>query len=246
MFKLSISTIQSFEANTAESLADVLFEMGKDLLDKQQYPLAVKWLDRAYEVLNGQQLDQLSMDASDLRTSIIQNLVKALLLLKNHEAVERARSLISLLESVLGDKLIVLLLKLDVLSAPSAEAFDSAQYFDILQRMTRSLVVNDANFKLFMFHVRKLNDKSPGLACNALDEFLNLRILREEREEYIERILLTRLWMAVSQRESADALTSLQALFTAIVSNVAKPISAAATHGAHTVSSDLESLWIIC
>ena len=111
MFKLSISTIQSFEANTAESLADVLFDMGKDLFDKQQYSLAVKWLDRAYEVLNGQQLDQLSMDASELRTSIVQTLVKALLLLKDHEAVKRARSLISLLESVLGDNLIVLLLK---------------------------------------------------------------------------------------------------------------------------------------
>jgi hypothetical protein len=235
MYKLSISSIESFESNTAENLADVLYEMGKDLLHKQQFPLAVKWLDRAYEVLSSQELDRLSIDASELRTSIIQTLIKALLCLKDQEAIERARSLVSLLESVLGDKLIVLLLKLEILSAPSAGAFDSGQYSDVLQRMTRYLLITDANFKLFMFHVRKLNDKSPSLACKALDEFLGLRILKEEREEYIEKVLITRLWITVNQRESPKALASLQELFTFIATNTTKPISSAATHGAHTV-----------
>jgi len=235
MFKLSMSSIQTFESNTTESLADVLYEIGKDLLHKQQYSLSIKWLDRAYNVLNDQELDRLSMDASELRTSIMQTLVKALLSLKDQEAIGRARSLVSLLESVLGDKLIVLLLKLEILSAPSADAFDSSQYSDVLQRMTRSLPITEVNFKLFMFHVRKLNDKSPSLACKALDELLSLRILREEGEEYIERVLITRLWITVSQRESPDALASLQELFTLIVTNTNKPISSAATHGAHTV-----------
>jgi len=198
MFKLSMSSIQTFESNTTESLADVLYEIGKDLLHKQQYSLSIKWLDRAYNVLNDQELDRLSMDASELRTSIMQTLVKALLSLKDQEAIGRARSLVSLLESVLGDKLIVLLLKLEILSAPSADAFDSSQYSDVLQRMTRSLPIT-------------------------------------EGEEYIERVLITRLWITVSQRESPDALASLQELFTLIVTNTNKPISSAATHGAHTV-----------
>jgi hypothetical protein len=235
MFKLSISSIQSFDSNTAESLADVLYEMGKDLLQKQQYQLAVKWLDRSYEVLNGQELDRLSIDASELRTSIMQTLIKALLCLKEPESVQRARSLVNLLESVLGDKLIVLLLKLELLSAPSTEAFDSGQYSDVLQRMTRSIPISDVNFRLFMFHVRKLNDKSSSLACKALDDLLNLRILREERDEYIEKVLITRLWITLSQRECPEALVSLHELFSLIVANIKKPISSAATHGAHTV-----------
>jgi hypothetical protein len=235
MFKLALSSIQSFDSNTAESLADILYEMGKDLLHKQQYPLAVKWLERSYEVLNDQELDRLSIDASELRTSIMQTLIKALLYLKEPEAIERARGLVNLLESVLGDKLIVLLLKLEILSAPSTEAFDSSQYSDVLQRMTRSMPLSDVNFKLFMFHVRKLNDKSPSLACKALDELLNLRILREEREEYIEKILITRIWITVSQRESPEAVGLLHELFSLIMENIKNPISSAATHGAHTV-----------
>ncbi|PMD45090.1 SPO22-domain-containing protein [Hyaloscypha variabilis F] len=235
MYKLSISTIQGFDYNVAESLADVLYEMGKDLLHKQQYQLAVKWLDRSYEVLNGQELDRLSIDASELRTSIMQTLIKALLYLKNPEALERARSLINLLESVLGDKLIVLLLKLEILSASSSEVFDSSQYSDLLHRMTRSIPMSEVNFKLFMFHVRKLNDKSPSLACKALDELLNLRILREEREEFIEKVLITRIWITVSQRETVEAIEALQELFALIVSNSKRAISSAATHGAHTI-----------
>jgi tetratricopeptide (TPR) repeat protein len=246
MFKLSISSIQSFNSNTAESLADVLYEMGKDLFQKQQYQLAVKWLERSLEVLNGQELDRLSIDASELRTSIMQTLIKALLSVKDAKAVEKAQNLVSLLEGVLGDKLVVLLLKLEILSAPSTETFDSSQYSDALQRMTRSLPISDVNFKLFMFHVRKLNDKSPSLACKALDELLNLRILREEREEYIEKVLITRLWITLNQRESLEALASLHELFSLIVDNIKKPISSAATHGAHTVSGPVQNRTLEC
>jgi Meiosis protein SPO22/ZIP4 like len=235
MFKLSITSIQSFDSNTAESLSDVLYEMGKDFLHKHQYPLAVKWLDRSYEVLSSQELDRLSIDASELRTSIMQTLIKALLYLKDPEAVHRAQSLVNLLESVLGDKLIVLLLKLEILSGPSTESFDSSQYSDVLQRMTRSIPMSDANFRLIMFHVRKLNNNNPSLACKVLDDLLNLRILREEREEYTEKILITRLWITVSQKESTKALESLLELFSLIVAHIKKPISSAATHGAHTV-----------
>jgi len=246
MYKLSISAIQGFDYNVAESLADVLYEMGKDLLHKQQYQLAVKWLDRSYEVLNGQELDRLSIDASELRTSIMQTLIKALLYLKNPEALERALSLINLLESVLGDKLIVLLLKLEILSASSSEVFDSSQYSNLLHRMTRSIPMSEVNFKLFMFHVRKLNDKSPSLACKALDELLNLRILREEREEFIEKVLITRIWITVSQRETVEAIEALQELFALIVSNSKRAISSAATHGAHTVSGSFPNLNLRC
>ena len=242
MFKLSISAIQSFDSNSAESLADVLYEMGKDLLHKQQYQLAVKWLDRSYEVLNSQELDRLSIDASELRTSIMQTLIKALLYLKTSETVERARSLVSLLESALGDKLIVLLLKLEIISAVPTEVFDSSQYSDVLHRMTRSIPISDVNFKLFMFHVRKLNEKNPSLACKALDELLSLRILREERENFIEKVLITRIWITVSQRETVESIAVLQELFAMIVSNIKKPISSAATHGAHTVCGSFSKL----
>lgn len=236
MFKKSISSQEIFDSNTAESLADVLYEIGKGLLGKQQYQMAVKWLDRAFEVLTGQELDRLSMDASELRISIIESLVKALLGLQEQETFDRATNLVSLLESEVGDKLIVLLLKLELHSSPTNETFDSSSYGDVLRRMSRTLSLSPANFKLIMYHIRKLNDKSPSLACKTLDDLLKLRVLPESKEEWIEKVLITRLYMTVGQRDSDDVLLLLEKLFSVIVESVKQPVSPAATLAAHTVS----------
>jgi hypothetical protein len=235
MFKKSISAQQFFDPNTSESLADVLFEMGKDLLNKQQYQMAAKWLDRSYEVLNGYDLDRLSMDAGELRMSIMEASVKALLGLKEAMATDKARSFVDLLENEVGDKLVVLLLRLELLSAVDNEGFDSNAYSDILQRMTRTVVLSEANFKLVMYHIRKLNDKSPSLACKTLDDLLRLRVLKSEHDNWIEKVLITRLWITVSQRDSPDALLSLETILSNIASNLSKPLSSAVTLAAHTV-----------
>ncbi|KAG4436689.1 hypothetical protein IFR05_007837 [Cadophora sp. M221] len=238
MFAKSIAAKHMFDLPTAESLADVLYEMGKDLLTKQNYIMAIKWLERAGGVLDGQELDRLSMDANELRTSILQSLTKALLAIKDTESTERARSLVTLLENNLGDKLVVLLLKLEVLSAPAADngvAFDSASYLDILQRMIRTVILSDDNFKLIMSHIRKLNDRSPSLASKALDDFLTLRIIKEDQDEWFEKALVTRLWIAASQRDNPDSLAQIEDLFSTLVANSTRPASPAATLAAHTL-----------
>jgi hypothetical protein len=242
MFKKSMSSKHFFDPGTAESLADVLYEMGKDLLVKQQYTMAVKWLDRAYQILIEQELDRLSMDASELRISIVESLIKALLGIQDQESADKARSLVDFLENEVGDKLIVLLLRLDLLSATTNESFDSNSYSDILRRMTRTVVLTEPNFKLIMYHIRKLNDRSPGLACKALDELLRLRILQAERDEWIEKVIITRLWMTTNQRDTPDALALLEEVLSAIFESLGQPISSAVTLAAHTVRSlDLES-----
>lgn len=238
MYEKSISSQHLFEPQTAESLADVFYEMGKDLLGKKDYQLATKWLDRSYNVLSQQELDKLSFDANELRTSIIESLVKTLLVLQTPETFERARSLVTLLENELGDKLLVLLLKLELLSAPSPEPFDSVSYSDILRRITRTVFLNENNFRLIMFHIRKLNDKSPSLACKALDDFLTLRLLKAEElnETWVGKTLVTRLWITVNQRDSQEVLQLLHELFEVTMSNITKPLASDATLAAHTVN----------
>jgi hypothetical protein len=76
MYQKSMASQQLFKPGTAESLADVLYELGKDMLNKQQCSLAIKWLERSYKVLEKQELDRLSIDASELQTSIMQSLIR--------------------------------------------------------------------------------------------------------------------------------------------------------------------------
>lgn len=239
MYSKSMSAKQYFDPSTAESLADVLYEIGKDFLLKENHTMAIKWLDRASEVLDGQELDRLGMDAGELRISVIQSLTKALLGTKEPEAANRAYGLVNLLESQIGDKLVVLLLRLELLTAAGIETFDSTAYYDVLQQMMRTLPLTDSNFKLIMSHIRKLNDKSPSLACKALDNFLTLRIVYGERDEWFEKALVTRLWLASKQTEGIDAVVQLGNLFATLVANVTKPASPAATLAAHTVCHQL-------
>lgn len=55
----------------SERLSDLLYEIGKDLLDRKEYELAERWLQRAYSVLIAQDLEELSIEAGDLRLSIM-------------------------------------------------------------------------------------------------------------------------------------------------------------------------------
>lgn len=57
-----------------ENIADLLYEIGKSLYTKQDYQIAVKWLERAYDVLGQQDIDALSCGASELRLSIMHNI----------------------------------------------------------------------------------------------------------------------------------------------------------------------------
>lgn len=56
-------------ANTAETLADLLYDIGKDSLIKRNYEGASRWLERAYDTLGEQEMELLSPEAGELRLS---------------------------------------------------------------------------------------------------------------------------------------------------------------------------------
>ncbi|KAF7883240.1 uncharacterized protein EAF02_005160 [Botrytis sinoallii] len=228
-------TAEYFVVRTLLSLGH-LYEMGKALLEKQQHALSVKWLERAYKVLSGDELDKLSADATELRVSIVQTLTKALLETKTPESIQRARELIDLLECELGDKLVVLLLKLELLTGIPKETFDGLPYSAILNKMIRTLVLNPTNLRLFMFHVRKLHEKAPSLACGVLDEMIRLRVKElVTMTEWLEKALLTRIWMCVSGRETGELFVAIDGFLTMIAGNNVNSIGVEATMAAHTL-----------
>ncbi len=237
MFHSASITRSYFTPQTAENLADSLCEMGEELLRQKQYEMAAKWLQRAYEILMGQELEKLSADAMELRTCIVQCHVKALLGLEQPAALEKATNLVCLLETEVGDKLIVILMRLEILSSSANNIFDSDHYSLVLQKMIRTTVLSEANFKLIMHHIRKLHDKSPSMACKRLDELLQTRVFHAGNHRWVADILINRLWMTISQRNSDNFLEDLKYIFETIASNVDKAIDPSATHAAQTVSN---------
>lgn len=235
MYKKAALSDTALDPDTAESLADLIYEMGKDFFKKKQYELADKWLERASNIIATQEIDKLSTDATNLQTSIIQSRVQVLLAIEREDALDMANSLINNLENEVGDRLIVLLLKLEVLSAPTSHTFDCNAYGDVINRMIRTVVMTEGNFKLIMHHIRKLNDKGPSLACNMLDSFLQSRLFEDGNEEWIEKALVNRIWMSTNSRDSPEVLKSVREVLEFVGSNMTKPLSASATHAAQTV-----------
>ncbi len=195
----------SFDTRTAETVADVLFEIGKDLSSRRDYPVGVKWLDRARETIYCADVEKLSRDGVELRVAVIQALVVALLGLNTLEASERARSLVHDMGAELGEKPVVLLLELELLNKSPAEIFDANTYADVLRRMIRSFKFSGSSFKLAVHHIRRLHEKSPGLGCRMLDELL-LALCHCESNDWIEKLVTTRIWMTTTQRDAAEPI----------------------------------------
>jgi hypothetical protein len=130
-------------SDTAESVADLLYEIGKQALTKCNYEAAVRWLERSYVMLGEQNIGMLSPEAGELRLCVLQGLgksfrcrssadkltgsVQANLKLQTAEAVDRAWELVKLMEADYCDKMVVSLLKIELLS--SDEHIDGAEFY---------------------------------------------------------------------------------------------------------------------
>lgn len=225
---------ESFDPETAEKLAGVLYEIGQGFVKKRQHDLATKWLERAYNVLDNQELS--SIEAVELRTSILQSRVQALLAHGEAESFQQAARLVEVLENDLGgDRLAVLMLRLEIINDPHNEEFDMGAYGDIVHRMIRTLVLSDSNFKLIMHHIRKLNDKAPSLACNMLDAFLRDRLLREDNEGWVETAVVNRLYISTTQSDGADQYENVLKVLDMVSANIKKPLGLSATHACQTL-----------
>ncbi|KAK1459982.1 hypothetical protein CMEL01_02981 [Colletotrichum melonis] len=225
----------ALDPTSAEKMTEILFEIGKDLSKKEDFGMAVRWLERGYDIINAQDLSLLSRDAIELRLSVCQALIHALLGLGTPESSEKALDLVSFIESEIGEKPVVLLLRLELLQKAPAEIFDIEAYADILRRMVRSFNFSEAHFKLLVHHARKLHDKSPTLATSVVDGMLRGTIVSSGRGEWVERLVLLRIWMETTQRDGMMAIEELMGVLVGVQDNLSKPFGASTAVGALTL-----------
>lgn len=236
MYGKSQSLRHRLDPPTAESLAEVLYEIGQTFFQKKNNSaMAIKWFERAYDFLNTQMLEQLSRDAIELRLCICQGQINALLATNTPANFQKAESMVAFIESEQGDTLLVLMLRLELLLKGQSEVFDSDAYAGILRRMTATLEITDSIFKLVMAHIRRLGAKSPSLACGMLNEFLVARVLPSGKEEWIERVTVTHTYMSTTHRDVPETLEGLRNLYDSVQGGAARPLGAKAALGILTV-----------
>ncbi|KAF2872932.1 meiosis protein SPO22/ZIP4 like-domain-containing protein [Massariosphaeria phaeospora] len=233
MFAKSKQLTHTLALSTAETVADLLFEMGKDLSAKRNYELAVRWLERAYDVLGEQDLELLSPEAGELRLSIMQSLIQVYMKLKTTDSRKKAWDMLGLLEADYAEKLAVSLLKLELLW--TEDSIDSVQVYSVILRMIRTVVLNETNFKTIMHNIHKLKDHSNASSCKSLDDLIEIRLFREENQNWIEKAFITRIWLGTTSSYSDNCLETLHELFEMVSRNTKGPLSAPATHAAQTL-----------
>ncbi|KAJ4356283.1 sporulation-specific protein 22 [Didymosphaeria variabile] len=220
-------------ASLAEGIADLFYEIGKDLLSKRDCEASTRWFERAHDILEEQRLEMLSAEAGELKVSIMHSIVQAYLKLKTADARTKAWHMLQLLEADHEGKMSVSLLRLDLLY--SETQVDAEKVYLVLHRVIRFVVLNERNVKTILHHVHKLKDHNTVTSCKVIDELICTRLFREEKAAWIEKAVITRIWITCTTHVAEGTLYQLLGLFDEVLRNVQAPFSAQVTHAAQTL-----------
>ena len=225
-----------------ESLADLLYEIGKDQMMKAHHADAARWLEKALNMLNNQSLESLSNDSGELEIAILYLFARALLELPGVEAGEKVRNIVNDLTTRYGDKLAILLLRLDLFAIePNSSNED---YYDILLRIVRTFHVTESALKTVMHHVHVLRCRSTHLAHEVLKVLLLERLSSTEQPSWVEKVLITIVWNSTTSVNSADHINPLQHLFQNLKNRDNITLGSSATYAAQVVGLAGRSLCV--
>ncbi|CAI4217179.1 unnamed protein product [Parascedosporium putredinis] len=224
MYRKAGDVLKSLDVRLTENLCAVLFEIGRASLKQKDFVLATKWLGRAYEVIGGQSLEDLSRDGVELRLAILQALIQGLVGTGTPEDLGRARGLVTYAESEIGDKPVVLLMRLELLLSAPDEVFDALAYADLLRRMARGFNFTEPHFKFMVSNARRLYEKNAVLGCGVMDELLVGKLLGSGKAEWVEKALAVRVWMAMSRPSPSDDTVELGDLLARVRDGLEAPI----------------------
>ena len=195
------------------------------------------WLTKAHDIMISQDLDNLSGDASELQVAIMHAMVKALTADLTEDNKRRAWNIIQELDLAHGDRLAVLLLKLDLYGYE--QAFPPQEYGDVLQKIVRTVHLTDTSIRTTLHHVHKLRTRSPRIAHTILVSLASERLIGAEEFDWLEKTLITIVWNCTTSTDLTDAHGLLKEVFDTLLPDMGKAMNQSATHAAQVVRTGL-------
>ncbi|KAI5818162.1 meiosis protein SPO22/ZIP4 like-domain-containing protein [Pyronema omphalodes] len=229
------------EVRAAEYTATTAYEIGNEMLGQKNYGMAVKWLERAHDILSRMEPLFLSEAGSELRLPVAHKLATACMKEGTQESLEKAENIINnLSEDWPSYRVSIWRLKIDLILAKSSENPDLAEYAQVVRDMIDVTQLTDTTFKLILHRIHDLvSRKAADKACNCLDLLISKRLLPMEREDWLDKAFVTRLHITVQHQidREEDAITSTRALLDAIARNLKGTFSPKSTHAAQALLS---------
>jgi hypothetical protein len=227
------SDSNDFELAFVEDLADLLYEIGEKEYAETHYEVAIMWLERARSILAARSPDEIGSDAEELRIAIIHTLVKALMKVPNETGMENARNMVKDLDSGPSDKLMVLLMKLNLFDMDSSTEPDD--YCNVILRIIRIMHLTDSTIKTVLHHAHKLRSRNSHSAHVALQALLLERLADSDNAEWVEKILVTIIWnISTSTDKEGDKKQMRQIL--ELLDKFSGNVGPLATHASQAVS----------
>ena len=224
------------DSSAVETLADLFFEIGRHESKNKHSAEALKWLSKAHDMILSQDLDRLSSDANELQVAVMHATVKALIDEDSEENRRKAWNIIEELDIAHGDRLAVLLLKLDLYALD--DVF-SPQYFgDVLQKIVRTIHLTDTNVKTALHYVHTLRSRNPRTAHTVLVSLATERLLGAEDFAWLEKTLMTIIWNCTTSTELKDGHDLLNNVLDTLLADTGRTMSQSATHAAQVVCSN--------
>ena len=242
--KLTLATVDfnslKIAPSSAQTLADTLFEIGKSQNRKSLWSEATYWLGRAYDMLSTQDSQALSSNVEDLQIATMHELARAFINEGGEEKRAKAMDIINKLDIECGDRLVVLLLKLDAFALDPERV--PRNYSDVLHAVVHQVHLTDTNIKTVLYHVHKLRAWSPSMAHDVLTKLLLQRLVEAGRPRWVEKVFVTLIWNSTTSRELCEVPDLLAKVLDSLQSTYSQVLCPSATHAAQVVGP-INALW---
>lgn len=157
-------------------------------------------------------------------------MARAFLNSEKQDGRSKSWNIIQELDIDYGERLAVLLLKLDHFATDPTHS--PQDYSDTLGKIIRTVHLTDINVKTILHHVHGLSSRSSPMAHAVLVTFLSGRLLGAEQPKWLEKALVTMIWNCTTSKGGLDLVSSFAELFDNLIAASSVPLSPSATHAA--------------
>lgn len=214
------------------SICEVLFEYGSNLLrDKDMQ--AITWLKACQELVFTREEESFV----ELRTSVLQNLARAYLSRNEEGDLEQVNIILDFATENHPVASWLYLLKVEY--AAKRHPQDAKPMANVLESMVRIVQITQLVFHSLIGKIYDLHKLDIGLACKILDLLLP-KTAEADQPDWIERVLVTRIWLATQSGAEDHQLATIESLknsIEALDKKLKKEFSPKAIHGCQIVSS---------
>ncbi|KAK2596722.1 hypothetical protein QQS21_006177 [Conoideocrella luteorostrata] len=234
MFRKTDTFRNSLDIVSIENMTEILQRIGSELLSKNNLDLGLKWLRRAYDLINPE-VERASMQGQHLYLAICNDIIASFPLEISSEIATTLEGITQSAESILSDQPVLCHSSLCPSDLANKGEFNEDAYTYILRRLISSLRICDSSFPLILSYTKKLNDKNPSLALDLLDNLLLQHAVEGTEPPWVNKVLFLRIYLASNKTLNDEEFRHLFDVFDELYQRMSAPLTVIAAETCHAL-----------